>query len=105
MKSFSFRVTSFMIGILVLLSACNNSSDNQSDANANTDSTGGSTTGTSTAPVNTISTQPQSMMVARHKVKDYDAWLKSYEANDSLRLAHGMHNYVISRGVDDPNTI
>jgi hypothetical protein len=45
------------------------------------------------------------MMVARHKVKDFDAWLQSYDAHDSLRVANGMHSYVISRGLEDPNMV
>ncbi|MGZ5191622.1 MAG: hypothetical protein ACXWCZ_11430 [Flavisolibacter sp.] len=105
MKSFSFRVPSLLIGILFFLSACNNSSDDNSDVNASTDTSAGTTTETSTAPVNTIITQPQGMFVVRHKVKDFDAWKTSFEANDSLKLAHGLHNYVVCRGVDDPNMV
>ena len=105
MKSFSFRVPSFLIGILFFLTACNNSSDNNSDVNASSDSAAGTTTETATAPVNTIITQPQHMLVVRHKVKDFDTWLASYDANDSLRLANGLHSYVISRGLNDPNTV
>jgi hypothetical protein len=105
MKSFSFRVPSLLIGMLFFLTACNNSSDNQSDANASTDSAAGSSSEATNAPVNTIVTQPQHMMVARHKVKDFDAWLQSYDAHDSLRVANGMHSYVISRGLEDPNMV
>ena len=105
MKSFSFRVPSFLIGILFFLTACNNSSDNNTDVNASSDSAAGTTTETATAPVNTIITQPQHMLVVRHKVKDFDTWLASYDANDSLRLANGLHSYVISRGLNDPNTV
>lgn len=91
--------------MLFFLTACNNSSDDQADANASTDSTAGNSTEATNAPANTIITQPQHMMVARHKVKDFDAWLQSYDAHDSLRLAHGLHSYVVSRGVDDPNMV
>jgi len=40
-----------------------------------------------------------------HKVKDFDAWLASFEANDSLRLANGIHKYVIGRSTKDPNMV
>ena len=29
----------------------------------------------------------------------------AYDGHDSARLANGMHNYVIARGVDDSNTV
>jgi hypothetical protein len=60
---------------------------------------------TMTTTPSTIVTSPQNMMVVTHKVADFDKWLASYEAHDSLRLANGIHSYVIGRGVKDPNTI
>lgn len=63
------------------------------------------TTATTTvAPVekvNTIVTTPQLMGVFRHKVKNYAAWKASYDSHDSMRLASGLHSYVIGRGMDD----
>ena len=44
-------------------------------------------------------------MEVRHKVADFKKWLASYDANDSLRLANGVHSYVIGRGVKDSNTV
>jgi hypothetical protein len=51
--------------------------------------------------VNTIVTTPEIMGVVRHKVKDYAAWKASYDSRDSMRLANGIHSYVIGRGMDD----
>ena len=45
------------------------------------------------------------MMVARHRVANFAKWLSSYEAHDSLRLANGLHSYVIGRGVEDSNMV
>ena len=62
------------------------------------------TTATTVAPVekvNTIVTTPQLMGLVRHKVKDYAAWKASYDSRDSMRLANGLHSYVIGRGMDD----
>jgi hypothetical protein len=70
-----------------------------SDSTATADSTAVAT------PVSTITTAPQGMMIARHKVGDFGKWLASYEAHDSLRLANGIHSYVIGRSVADSNTI
>lgn len=64
-----------------------------------------SSAATTAAPVNTIVTTPQNMMVVTHKVADFDKWLAGFEAHDSMKLAHGIHNYVIGRGVKDPNMI
>lgn len=45
------------------------------------------------------------MMLIRQKVRDYNQWLTSYEARDSVRRASGLRNYVIGRGVKDSNTV
>jgi hypothetical protein len=44
-------------------------------------------------------------MTITHKVADYDKWKASYDSHDSVRLASGLHNYVIARGTDDPNMV
>lgn len=64
-----------------------------------------SSAATTAAPVNTIVTTPQNMMIVTHKVADFDKWLASYEAHDSMKLANGIHNYVVGRGVKDPNMV
>jgi hypothetical protein len=53
----------------------------------------------------TIVTTPQSMMVVKHKVANFNKWLASYEAHDSMRMAHKIHSYVIGRGVQDSNMV
>lgn len=57
------------------------------------------------APVNTIVTTPENMMMVRHKVKDFTAWLAAYDAHDSMRLKYGVHSYVIGRGTADTNMV
>jgi len=44
-------------------------------------------------------------VVVVHKVANYAKWLTSYEAHDSARLANGMHNYVLGRGLKDSNVV
>ena len=56
-------------------------------------------------PVNTIITTPQNMMIVTHKVADFAKWQMSYDSHDSMRLASGMHSYVIGRGVQDANMV
>ncbi|MDX2046916.1 MAG: hypothetical protein SFU87_09020 [Chitinophagaceae bacterium] len=56
-------------------------------------------------PVNTIITTAQNMMIVIHKVADFAKWKPVYEAHDSVRLANGLHSYVIGRGVQDSNMV
>ena len=53
----------------------------------------------------TIITTPLGMMIAKHRVTNFEKWKASYDAHDSLRLANGMHTYVIGRGAADPNMV
>ena len=41
-----------------------------------------------------------------HKVKDFDAWLKVYDAEGKeTRMAHGLVDRAISRSIDDPKMV
>ena len=41
-----------------------------------------------------------------HKVKDFDAWVKVFDAEGpAIRAAQGMSDAVLSRGIDDPNLV
>ncbi|MBL0233909.1 MAG: hypothetical protein IPQ08_09605 [Chitinophagaceae bacterium] len=44
-------------------------------------------------------------MLVMHKVANYEKWLASFEAHDSIRLAYGIHKYVIGRVPDDSNMV
>ena len=72
-----------------------------------TDTTSADTTtaAANATPTNTIITTPQNMMVVKHKVADFAKWKTSYDAHDSMRLANGVHSYVIGRGVQDSNMV
>ncbi len=84
-------------GVLFLVSC--NSGDDKKVEETKTDTT--STTATDV----TVPSGPSSVMIVRIKIADYDKWLPGYESDDSARLASGLHNYVIGRGTEDPNTI
>lgn len=49
--------------------------------------------------------KPANLMVMMHKVANYTKWQAGYDAGDSLRLAYGVHNFVVARGVKDSNMI
>ena len=91
---------------MVVCSCAGNEEKTNTDttARAGTDTT----VTTSTTPAHTqstVSTTPLNMMVARHKVANFAKWKASYDAHDSMRLANGLHNYVIGRGVNDSNMV
>lgn len=102
MKPSTLLATPLLAAVLFCFAACGDDNDADNGTSGTTDSTSAVS---STAPASTINTTPQHMMVARHRVTDFDKWLASYEANDSLRLANGMHNYVIGRSIKDPNMV
>jgi hypothetical protein len=87
--------------ILFFFTSCGSNEQKDNTGNS-TDSTGN--TGNATA-TSTIVTAPQDIMTATHKVADFAKWKASYDAHDSMRLASGLHNYVIGRNVDDSNMI
>ena len=101
MKRSRFASLLFCAALLFFLTSCGG---NESKETTNTDST--AVESTAVVPeVNTIITTPVNMMSVTHKVADYEKFQASYDAHDSLRLANGLHSYVIARGVDDPNTV
>ncbi|HEX7902629.1 MAG TPA: hypothetical protein VF487_02040 [Chitinophagaceae bacterium] len=103
MKRLRFPGLLFCAATLFFLTSCGG---NESKEKTNTDSTTAesNTNAVATEP-NTIITTPENMMVVTHKVADFEKFQASYDAHDSLRLANGLHSYVIGRGVDDPNMV
>ena len=53
----------------------------------------------------TIVTTPENIVIVRYKISDYAKWRSLYDTRDSMRTANGLHNYVLGRSVEDPNTI
>jgi hypothetical protein len=96
----------FYAAVLFLLCSCGSNEEKAGSETVTTD-TMAANTDVTPAPVaaSTISTSPQIMMVARHRVANYGKWQASYDSFDSLRLANGLHNYVIGRSVADSNII
>ena len=104
MKSSSFLHVALFSMFLFGMVSCGGASDDKT--NQATDSVANDTAAAATTvAASTIVSAPQNMMVVTHKVKDFDKWLASYEAHDSMKLANGIHNYVIGRSVKDPNMI
>jgi len=103
MKQSRFTGVLFCIAMVFFLTSCGGDGSKEQ---TNTDSTTAETTTNAVIPeVSTITTTPQSMMVAKHKVSNFAKWKTSYDEHDSMRLANGIHSYVIGRGVQDSNMV
>ena len=88
--------------LFFLISCGGDGSKEQTSADTTTAET---TTPVIAPEVNTIVTTPENMMIVQHKVADFAKWKMSYDEHDSMRLAHGVHSYVLGRGVQDSNTV
>src|SRR6476659_1307776 len=92
--------------IFTYSSGSNQSSESEKSA---TDTSKAATTTTTapaeTKPASTTTTVPANVMVVVHKVKDYEKWQASFDAHDSMKMASGIHNYVVGRAAQDPNTL
>src|SRR6476646_9856814 len=86
--------------------SCGSNQSNESEKST-TDTTKTATTPApaETTPASTTTTKPQDMMVVMHKVKDFSKWKAAYDAHDSMRLASGVHSYVVGRGAMDSSMV
>ena len=94
----------FYTAAAFLLISCGGNEEKKSSESTK-DTTATSTTTATTTPASTIVTTPQNIMVAKHKVANFDKWKMSYDGHDSMRLANGIHSYVVARGLDDSNMV
>ncbi len=100
MKQIKFLVTALTFSGIFFFSSCN-SGDESNSANppANPDSASAKKTEPS------VPVKPANVLIIKHKVGNFAKWKAGYEAGDSLRLAYGLHNYVIGRGVADSTMV
>lgn len=88
------------IAVSVLLFSCNSGGEKKaSEAPADSSMAKKDTVA---APV---PSGPELIMTVTHKVANYAKWKSAYDEHDSARLAYGVHNYVIARGLEDSNMI
>jgi len=96
------------IACVFLLSSCGGDGSKTTDTATTSDSTAttaADSTATPATTASTINTTPENIMLVRHKVANFAKWKTSYDAHDSMRLANGIHNFVIGRGADDSNMV
>jgi len=88
--------------VAIFFISCNNGADEKKTETSTT----GDTTATVKPPETPAPVKPWNSMVIIHKVANYAKWLPAYESHDSARMANGLHNYVLARGLDkDSNTV
>jgi hypothetical protein len=97
----SFASITIVMGVLLLCS-CNSGKEKKA-TEAIVDTSATKTESPGTPPVSTAG--PTSIMIIKVKIANYAKWKSSYDQGDSFRLAHGLHNYVIGRGIEDSNMV
>lgn len=89
--------------VTMLLFSCNSGSN--SSTTTSTDSTmKDSTTAVTPAPPAPPATPAISMLIMQ-KVANFTKWFPAYEGHDTARVAYGLHNFVVGRGIKDSNTV
>jgi hypothetical protein len=102
MKQFRNFYAVIVAAGLLIVSSCGNKQQKTEAGSSDSAATDQTTTASATSDIDTT---PQTILLVRHKVANFAKWKLSYDAHDSFRLANGMHNFVISRGVDDSNMV
>ncbi len=95
MKSVNIWSGLLLSASLGLFISCNSGGD-QKDAKA-ADSAAPATAAPPAAP--------KDVMTVKHKVANFAKWKIGYDSGDSIRMAHGLHNYVVCRGLEDSNMV
>jgi hypothetical protein len=99
------KILSAMAVSVALLISCNGNKQETSTTATDSTVTKTDSTAKTTAVKNEPPAKPSDVMIVRHKVANYAKWQTAFDAHDSMRVASGLHAYVVGRGVDDSNTI
>ena len=105
MKQSRFTGLLFCLAMVFFLTSCGGGGTKEQTSTDTTAADNSPTAAVVPEVVNTIITTPENMMIVTHKVADFAKWKMSYDEHDSMRLANGIHNYVIGRGAQDSNTV
>ena len=95
----------FYSSLVFVLTSCGSNKSNESTETSTADSTATVSNDTPSTTASTIINTPENMMVATHKVANFAKWKASYDEHDSIRLAFGVHSYVIGRSIEDTNMV
>ncbi len=98
-----FAAITLAVSLAFSLFSCDNSTEEKDTAvTATTDTS--STTKMNPPPA--MPEKPGNFLLIRHKVANYAKWKMAYDTHDSIRLANGLTNFVLGRGMGaDSNTV
>lgn len=104
MKQLKFLVTTVAASMALFLFSCNNDGEKKEDA---TTTAPAATEAEATKPMEpAAAAKPGNFAIFIVKVTNYAKWLPVYEGDDSAKIASGLANYVVGRGLgSDSNTI
>ncbi len=100
MKQIKFLLTSVAASMLFLFFSCNQGGEKKENDTA-VDTTMAKTPAPTPAPVS----KPANTLIIMHKVANYAKWKLAYDSHDSARVANGLHNNIVARGVNDSNMV
>lgn len=105
MKLFKFCTTVIVACCTMVFYSCD-SAEKKDDGTNTGDTSSKNEERTPTPTPAPAPAKPANVVLVWHKVANYTKWLASYESHDSMRLANGLHNYILGRGLDkDSNTV
>ena len=104
MKQLKFLATTVAASMALFFFSCNNDGEKKEDA---TTTTPAAAETEATKPMEpAAAAKPGNFVIILAKVANYAKWLPAYEGDDSARIASGLTNYVLGRGLgNDSNTV
>jgi hypothetical protein len=102
MKTFKLLATITVAASTLFFVSCNSGSEKKANE---TTVAADTTTAKTPEPAPEPAAKPSNILVVKHKVANYAKWKIIYDSHDSVRLAYGLHNYVVARGADDSNMV
>ena len=97
MKQFKFFSAITLVAGSLFFSSCNGDEKKTDNVTVSTDSSAVNKTEPPAKPGN--------LVIIKHKVANFAKWKTAYESHDSTRLAYGLHNYIVARGLKDSNMV
>lgn len=89
--------------VMLMLFSCNSGGSSSSSTTA-TDSTMTDSTAAITPAPQTPAPASITLLI-KQKVASFGKWFPGYEGHDSARVAAGLHNFVVGRGLKDSNLV
>ena len=103
MKKFKFVLLPLFAAMVFFATSCGDDDDTSDRDAVATDTTAAADTPATAEPV--AAAGPINILLTKHKVSNFAKWKEGYDKGDSMRLANGLHNFVIGRGIPDSNMV